>query len=797
MHYPYHLIKELSGTKKTKEQLAHLLLKHSFEVEGIEKFPHGIDGVIIGRVLSVKQHPNADKLHITEIEVGKKDIRTIVCGAPNIAEGQKVAVALPGTDLPGGIHITTAKLRGIESNGMVCSAKELGLGSDHSGILVLDEDAPVGASLVKFIGIDDYIIEAKILPDRGSDAIAYLGFAREISALDKHTPHLIEKKVKPLRVPAYNRAPKVVIEDKKACLRYVGLSFSGITLGESPIWLKVQLILAGLRPINNIVDITNYLMLLTGQPLHAFDTDTLSGAITIRKAKKNEKLMLLTGEIKKLSLDDLVIADTKKTLALAGVMGGKGSGISETTKNIFLEIATFDASTIRRTKNRHNLSTDASFRYERGLDPNLPRSVASEAVHLITSIAHGKLIGMRDIYPGVVKPWKVLLSVDRVEKMLGIKIPLFEMVQYLALLGLSVKKVVDQKVLEVIVPTRRPDLRNEWDLIEEIGRMRGYDAVPAIAPLLPLLPCTKNPLKTFERETKSLLAHIGFDEIMTYSFYGEKEASFASLDLHIHPVLANPLTADQQFLRVSLLPLLLSKTKENLRSFSSFDIFEWGSIFTKQIKPTKLGEQKSLGLISVLPKKSDDGEAFFTLKGKVMALLSSLHIDHQQILFEEKKSFPDFALSPMFHETRSAIVSIAGKPIGMIGEFHPRTLKSFGLENRLAGAEFFVEALLALKKDAVLFTPLQRFPYAVRDISLICPKQVTVRTIETIIKEAGSPLLKHIELFDIYKNGEEKSFAFHLSFGAEDRTLSSSEMDASFDKIVALAEKRLSARLRL
>jgi len=797
MYYPYHLIKELSGTKKTKEQLAHLLLKHSFEVEGIEKFPHGIDGVIIGHVLSVKQHPDADKLHVTEIEVGKKDVRTIVCGAPNIVEGQKVAVALPGTDLPGGVHITTAKLRGIESDGMVCSAKELGLGDDHTGILVLDETAPVGASFAKFIGIDDSIIEAKVLPDRGSDAIAYLGFAREISALDRHTPHLIEKKVKPLRIPAYNRAPKVVIEDKKACLRYLGLSFTNITIGESPLWLKVHLILAGLRPINNIVDITNYLMLLTGQPLHAFDTDMLAGAITVRKAKKNEKLTLLSGEVKKLSLDDLVIADTKKALALAGVMGGKGSGMSETTKNIFLEIATFDASTIRRTKNRHNLSTDASFRYERGLDPNLPPSVASEAVKLVTTLAHGKLMGMRDIYPTVMKPWKVLLTVDRVEKMLGTKVPLFEVVQYLALLGLTVKKVVDQKVLEVIVPTRRPDLRDEWDLIEEIGRMRGYDTVPATPPLLPLTPGTKNPAKTFEREAKSTLAHIGFDEIMTYSFYGEKEAIATSLPIDIHPKLANPLTPDQKLLRVSILPLMLRKTKENLRSFPSFDMFEWGSVFSKQVKSHILEEKKTVGLISVMSKKSDDGEAFFALKGKVMAFLGSLHIESDQITFEDKKSFSLFSLGQMFHETRSAVLSVAGKPVGIIGEFHPKTLKAFGLENRLAGAEFFVDELALLQKKDILFTPIQKFPYAVRDISLTCPKQVTVSALEKLILKAGAPLLKHIELFDIYKQGEEKSFAFHLSFGAEDKTLSSDEMDASFDQIVASASKQFSARMRL
>ncbi|MBP6929958.1 MAG: phenylalanine--tRNA ligase subunit beta, partial [Candidatus Moranbacteria bacterium] len=314
MKYSYRILKELTGTKKTPAQLAKLLMSHAFEVEGIEKFSLGIDDVVIGRVVTLIQHPDADKLRVAEVEVGKKDIRTIVCGAPNIAPGQKVVVALPGVKLPGGIEIKVAKLRGVESNGMICSAKELGLGDDHTGILVLAEDAPVGVSFVKFVGLDDSIIEVKILPDRGSDALAYQGLAREIAALDGYAPHFGEKALKKVKIPSYNRAPKVVIADKVGCPRYGGLFLRNVTVGESPLWLKIRLIVSGLRPINNIVDVTNYLMLLTGQPMHAFDADKISGAITIRRAKKNEKLVLLNSDTKKLSSDDLVIADTKRAL---------------------------------------------------------------------------------------------------------------------------------------------------------------------------------------------------------------------------------------------------------------------------------------------------------------------------------------------------------------------------------------------------------------------------------------------------------------------------------------------------
>jgi phenylalanyl-tRNA synthetase beta chain len=617
MKYSYRLLKELTGTKKSAEQLAKLLMVHAFEVEGVEKFSLGIDDVIIGRVVTLIQHPDADKLRVAEVEVGKKDIRTIVCGAPNIAEGQKVAVALPGVKLPGGIEIKVAKLRGVESNGMICSAKELGLGDDHTGILVLGDDAPVGASFVKFVGLDDSIIEVKILPDRGADALAYQGLAREIAALDGYAPHFGEKSLRKVKIPAYNRAPKVVIADKTGCPRYGGLLLRNVTVGESPLWLKVRLIVSGLRPINNIVDATNYLMLLTGQPMHAFDADKIVGAVTVRRAKKNEKLLLLSGDTKKLSPDDLVIADTKRVLALAGVMGGQFSAVTPETKNIFLEVANFDGSTIRRTKNRHTLPTDASYRFERNVDPNVVGEALREAAMLLPGLCGGKIMGMRDVIAKKVVPWKIALPLDRVGHVLGVKLPLFEVVQHLALLGLQVKKVASENVLMVTVPTRRPDLRDEWDLIEEIGRMHGYDHISAQAPLVPLVAQPKNTEKRFERDTKEYLAAAGFDELVTYSFYGEKEVMMAHLSLEHHLELENPLSPDQKYLRMNLTPLHLRKIAENIRHFQAFDCFEWGRVFVKDVRTKQPIETTALSLVSVTPKKNEKGEVFFAMKGKI------------------------------------------------------------------------------------------------------------------------------------------------------------------------------------
>ena len=796
MKYSYRFLKELSGTKKSPEQLARLLMTHAFEVEGIEKFAHGIDGVVIGQVVSLAQHPDADKLRVAQVEVGKKDIRTIVCGAPNIAEGQKVAVALPGSTLPGGVHIQETALRGVVSQGMICGADELGLSQEHECILVLPEDAPIGASFVKYVSLDDSIIEVKILPDRGSDALAYQGLAREIAALDGHAPHFGEKVMKPVRFPSYNKAAKVAIVDKKGCPRYGALMLRDVTVDESPLWLKVRLIVSGLRPINNIVDATNYLMLLTGQPMHAFDADKITGAISVRRAKRNEKLVLLTGETKKLTSDDLVIADSKRALALAGVMGGQFSAVTSETKNIFLEVANFEGSSIRRTKNRHNLPTDASYRFERNIDPNLVGDALREAAALVPLLTNGKIVGMRDVIAKKVMPTKITLSLDRVEHVLGVKLPLFEVVQHLALLGLKVKKVTNERKLLVTVPTRRPDLRDEWDLIEEIGRMHGYDRIEAAAPLLPLQARQLVLEKSFERASKEYLAGAGFDELMTYSFYGEREIAAARLPLSHHVELENPLSPDQKYLRMSLVPLHLRKAAENLRHLECFDCFEWGKVFSKHQKTKCPVEVSTISFITALAKKSERGEAFFALKGKVAAYLEALHIDQAKLSLSLPAEYPEVPVLSMLHPTRSACFVADGKVIGVLGELHPQVAHAFGLESRVAIGGFIASELLALQNHETTFESLQKFPYALRDISLVFPREMTVGRIERLLFEAGAPLLKQAKLFDIYEKDTEKSFAFHLAFGADDRTLSSEEMDESFDRIVSRAT-RDGGRLRL
>lgn len=787
MKYSYHWLKELSGTKKPAERVADLLMRHAFEVEGVETYPHGLDGVVTGRVLSVMPHPNADRLRIAQVELGKGVVRQIVCGAPNLAPEQRVAVILPGATLPNGSEIREAEIRGVKSSGMICSEKELGIGEGHEGILVLPEETPIGAEFAKLMGLADTLLDVKILADRGSDALSYEGLAREIAALDGHAPQFAEAKAKPFKVPSYNRAPKVHISDKKACRRYVGLLFKDVVVGESPLWLKTKLLVSGLRPINNIVDITNYLMLRTGQPLHAFDADKLAGGVQIRMAKKGEKLELLTGEKKFLVTDDLVIADSKKVLALAGIMGGKQSGVTTTTKDVFLEIANFDGATIRRTRIRHGLPTDASYRFERNLDSNVPIEVAREAAELIRELTGGKLVGARDEYPEKRKEWKIELLLSRVEGVLGVKVPIFEVVQYLALQGLMVRKVNGKDALLVTIPTRRPDLRDEWDLIEEIGRMRGYDKIVPVAPVLPLVAAPENPVKRFERTLKEMLVRSGFTEIMTYSFYGIRDMEAFGLEVAGHVELANPLNPDQTHLRKTLVPSLLRKVKENLRHTEAFSVFEWESVFEKS-KKTEIKEEKMLALALVSREKGT--KEFFRLKGSLENLFENLHINGVEFVRHVVPETGD-----EWHRTQSADILFKGKKIGTLGTLMPFILKNFGVHTSVAVAVLDAKALRESVQTEKIFQPLPKFPFAVRDISLVFTKKVESAEVVRCMLEAGAPLLRSVELFDIFEKEGNRNLAFHLAFGADERTLTSEEMDATFDRIVAEVGHVLGGRL--
>lgn len=789
MIFSYHWLKELSGTKKSAEKLAEMLMAHSFEVESVTPYEHGVSGVVVGKVLAVEKHPGADRLRVATVSTGKKDVRKIVCGAPNLAKGQKVAVALPGAHLPGGIEIREAELRGVKSSGMICSAKELGLGADHTGILVLSEDAPLGKDFVRYAGLEDAVLDVKILPDRSSDALSYRGLAREIAALEGGVAPFLSVTKKSVRLRKSNKVPKVSIKTDRSG-RYMALLLDHAVMKSSPLSIQTRLVISGLRPMNAFVDLTNYLMLETGQPVHAFDADAIpAGGIVVRQAKARERLLLLDGTTLALSQDDIVIADTKKPLALAGVMGGKHSGITEKTKRVVFEIASFDAKSIRRTEKRHRMLTDAAYRYERGIDCERPAEVALLLAEYADEWGIGQGVAVRDVATKAVKPVTIVLELSVLESLLGTKIPLFQAVQYCSWLGLSVKKVPNQPALKVTVPVRRPDLRNPEDLVEEIGRLSGYHHIVPKPLVLPAVPPLRDPAKSFERTLKTTLAAMGFDEVMTYSFYGEKSLTQVDLPKESHLTIANPMNPDQTYLRSSLFPGLYRSLAVNAKHFTHFSLFEFGSIHRKE----KSGpfEEKRVGLAMFSPNEGSDTDGFLSFKSRLEALFGSLRM---KAVWNEMASgnFPAFRPGRVAHLTTTD-----GSAIGFAGEIASELSRRLGSHARVYFAELSVPILLNHAKEEIVYRDFSRFPLAHRDISLIGPKTVSYNDIEIVLAEAGKPLLVDYELFDVFETETEKSFALHLSFGSVDRTLSGEEMDQAFERIVEAAGERLGFRLKM
>jgi phenylalanyl-tRNA synthetase beta chain len=733
---------------------------------------------VIGLVHSVEKHPNADKLNVAQVETEAGSKRQIVCGAPNLAEGQKVAVALPGAKLPGGIEIKESKIRDVESQGMICSEKELGFGEGHAGILVLPEDAPIGVSFVEYAELEDSILDIKVLADRGADALSYRGLAREIAALEGRIlssevgalPDVVEHSIE-IKLPS----PK--------CFRYAGLLFEGVRAGSLPLSLRSFLLRNDLRLISAPVDITNFFLLEYGQPMHAFDADKIEGKIVVRQAKDGEVLELLNGTTIKLHQEDLVIADEKEVLALAGVMGGMSSSVTERTTRIFLEIAIFDAVSVRRTRVRHNLATDASYRYERGIDPNMPGETFARAAALFAEFTGARIVGMTDVYPDKVTEKTVSLPIGLAEKVLGVQVKEDFIKSCLTAHGCDVSE--QGEVFHVTIPTRRRDLSDEWNLVEEIGRTFGYENIPSIAPVSKLSLPEGNKEKSFERSMKQYLTSTGFDEVMSYSFYGPSDVERFGLNPENHLRVENPLSPELSLMRSSVLSTLIMKAKENLRYTDIFQCFEFGSAYTRSAGDS-VHEEKQ---IAVIFSDGKNVSPFPLLKGKVESLLHFARAG--EITFE-----PLMEGDHLWHPTRSARIMVDGNHIGTIGEIAPFFLSKWGVKRRLAAAEFSVPLLSAHFESVSTIESLPKFPFVSRDISLFVPeKKMTVAELQKTLRTAGAPLLRSIELFDRFEKEDGISLAFHLTFGSLDRTHTLEEVEEIFSRMVSAAKASCHAEL--
>lgn len=764
---------------------------HSFEIESVEELGKGLEGVIIGKILEIQKHPNADRLQMTKINIGSKTL-DIVCGASNIKVNDIVPVATVGTKLPGGIEIKEAEIRGVKSFGMLCAEDELGLGKSHEGILILNKDVKVGEKLTKVLGLDDFIFEIKVLPDRSHDALCHIGMAREIVALEGKKLDFYGKKAKFNKKKAKNLSVK--IQDKSLCPRYVGAVMSGIRVQESPSWMKNRLNSLGINPINNIVDATNYVMLELGQPLHAFDFDQIKNkekvSIFVRKAVKNERITLLDGSIKDLSGEDLLIANEEKVLAIAGVMGGENSGINENTNRIVIESANFNQTSIRKTRTGLRVKTEASDRFEKGIDPNLAEIAMARIVEIIESYG-GKCEGSVDIYPKPTKEWKIKLDCEYVEKLLGEKIPVKVMAKTLDLLGVEAK--IKGKFIETVIPTFRIDLKTQEDLIEEIGRIHGYEKIEPAAPLYPVQPAKINEKRKFERAIKDYLVGAGFSEVYNYSFYGKNDAEMTGLSQR-HLELENPINPDQVLMRTSLVPGILKNVRENLKNIKEIEIFEIGKIYIP--KNGDLPEEKNMLVGAVVFDELRKGDNFYEAKGYVDLILDKLGI-YDYYFDEFRNSGENIPL--IWHKTRYAEIEIGGEKekIGCVGEINPIVSGRLGIKKRMAIFEIDMDKLCKFSEGDREFKPLRKFPISMRDISMVAGLEIRVEDILAVIQASGGNLIIDVDLFDIFDLKEAgTSFAFHIIFGADDRTLRNEEVDDIMKKVTKNLEDELGVEVR-
>jgi len=787
---------------------------HSFEIEGMEKMGGSFPGVIVAEILEIRKHPNADKLQIVTVEThGNASVRklSIVCGAWNIKVGDKVPLALVGTKLPNGIEIKEVEIRGVKSIGMLCAADELGLGKDHSGIIILEKDAKIGESVGKYLGINDTVIEIKVLPDRAHDALSHVGVAREISVLEGKKMIYDFAGLKMPKVKS--KELKVEIKDKDLCSRYIG-AVMNVEIKESPKWIKDRLQVSGMNAINNVVDATNYVMLELGQPLHAFDAEKLKVQseklkvavqnsklnIIVRRAKENEEIELLDGDIKKLGKNDLLITNGETPLALAGIKGGLNSGITENTKIIILEAASFNAVNIRRTRTRLGLRTESSDRFEKDIDPNLAEKAMARVIEILEHIANGKLEEIADVYPKKVVPWKIKLDLDYANNLLGETIPVKDIIKILNSLEIKTealkalraskpgqaRRLLEPTTLDCIIPTLRLDLRTQEDLIEEIGRVYGYEKIKSQPLISPVIPPKKNEQVFFEQETKDILTGLGYSEVYNYSFYSQKDANICGLSEVKHYELENPQNPDQQLVRVSLAPNIIKNIRENLKHFSDFKIFEVGRVYYPN--NDQVEENRMLAMAEVL-EKDTKANTFYSLKGAAESFLKANGIN--DVVFENK----DVKIPRIAHPTRFAKIKISNEIVGGIGEINPLVLEQYKIKKRVAMAEFDLEVLRKYASKEKTYKSLPKFPIVTRDISLLDKSGLTVAEVTEFIKKTGGNLVLSVELFDTFQKDDTTSHAFHIHLGA-DRTLSGQEVEEMIQKIISGLEEELKVEIR-
>ncbi len=821
MKISYNWLKEYVHVSLPPVEIARILTDCGLEVEAIDEYESvkgGLKGIVIGQVLSTQRHPNADKLTCCKVDVGSGKVLDIVCGAPNVAEGQHVPVATIGTVLYNGdtsFTIKAGKLRGEPSDGMICAEDELGLGNSHDGIMVLDQNSVIGSTAAEYFGVEsDTVFEVAITPNR-ADATSHIGVARDLVAAinNREKQHLAVSLSRP-SVEAFkvdnNSLPITVkIESNEACTRYTGITISGLQVKESPDWLQNRLTSVGLRPINNIVDITNFVLMETGQPLHAFDAEYIAGhQVIVKKMKAGTKFVTLDGIERTLDVEDLMICNELEPMCIAGVFGGAKSGVSEKTTKIFLESAYFDGTHVRKTSKRHNLKTDASFRFERGADPNNTVYALKRAALLIKEMAGGNISSeIVDVYPNPVENFKVEISFDRVNALIGKEIDKQTIRNILTSLEIEILSE-NENGLQLSIPPFKVDVTREADVVEEILRIFGYNNIDLSESLHSSLSYSRKPdPEKLQQKLADYLSNNGFNEILTNSLtssaYYEKSDLFNFGD---SVKILNPLSSELGVMRQTLLFSGLESISYNInRRMADLKFYEFGNVYNyvqaqsaSDDVTRKYTERK---MLSVFVTGSQQGESWYLptvktdyhfLKSLVFAAL------HKTGISMSKLSSTDVE-GKLY--SQGEVLSLNNKPLVRMGQLSSGILKQFDIKQDVYYAELEWSVLLAeLRPDNVKFSEISHFPEVRRDLALLLDNSVKFAEIEALALRNGKGILRNVNLFDVYQGEKieqgKKSYAVSFTMQDNQKTLTDNDIEKLMKRLVEVFEKELGAVVR-
>ncbi len=820
MNISYNWLKEYLDFDLQPEEVSAALTSIGLETGGVEEvqtIKGGLEGLVIGEVLTCVEHPNSDHLHITTVNVGGEEPLQIVCGAPNVAAGQKVVVAVNGTKLYDGDEVFTikrSKIRGVESNGMICAEDEIGIGTDHAGIIVLPADAVVGTPAKEYYNVkSDYVLEVDITPNR-VDGTSHFGVARDLAAYLKQNGKPTELKrpsVDAFKIDDETPAIEVIVENTEACPRYSGVTIKGVTVKESPEWLKNRLNIIGLRPINNVVDVTNYVLHEMGQPLHSFDAGKVTGdKVIVKTMPEGTRFVTLDGVERTLTDRDLMICNTEEAMCIGGVFGGLDSGVTEQTTDVFLESACFHPTWIRKTARRFGLNTDASFRFERGLDANNTIYVLKRAALLIQEVAGGKITGsIQDVYPNPVQPYTVELTYNKINSLIGKDIPVETVKSILASLEMEIVSETTEG-LTIHVPVYRIDVQRDVDVIEDILRIYGYNNIEFSDSVKSNLSYKTATDRSYDLQNliSEQLCGSGFNEIMNNSL--TRSAYYD--ELTTYPVshcvmLMNPLSADLNGMRQTLLFGGLESIEHNVkRKNGNIRFFEFGNCYDYNVEKKRedatlaeFSEDYRLGLwvcgdrVENSWAHADEKATVYELKAYVENILIRLGVNLKKVVFGN--------LSNDMYSTGVSITTTSGRELGTFGIVNRKICKAMDIDFEVYYAELSWTLLMKeTKKNKVTFSEISKFPAVKRDLALLLDKSVQFAEIEKIAEESERKLLKEVSLFDVYEGKNlpdgKKSYAVSFYLQDETKTLNDKQIDAIMQKIRKNLESKLGASLR-